>query len=183
MENTIKYAWEAIEKECGRLAKKDPTLSFDAGKYNNFEKFFRTHYDSIMERFMRDTSELDSHKQAAIITVSCLESGAVAVEKTDEDMINIGPQIIALTVGLSYMNDRLNELLARKHLNYKIDAYTFPVAIACDTPYMEIMSRILYYEETEPDMQYNIMELSDRFFLLEYINLLQHGIEPMLLKD
>lgn len=180
MKNTIRFAWDAIESECRQFQEKDSTIIFNSEKYGDFEKLFIQHYEDIMKRFMRDTSELDSHKQASIITISCIESNAIE-HKVEKDMISIVPQLIALKVGLSYMCDRLNELLVKKQIE-PIDKYIFPIAIACDTPYIEIMSRLLYYEQHETDMSFNVMELSDRYFLLEYINLLQHGIEPNLLK-
>ena len=83
---------------------------------------------------------------------------------------------------MSYMNDRLNELLKKKRIERRIPQYSLPLAISCETPYMEIICRLLYYNKNEEDMCFNVLELSDRYFLLEYINLIQNGIEPYLLK-
>lgn len=181
MRNTIEFVWKAIKSECEKFQNEDPTIKFNDQKHDAFKNLFTDYYDNIMDRFMRDTTELDSHKQAAIITISCLESNIVE-HKVESDQISIVPQLIAINVGLSYMNDRLNEVLSKKHIR-QIDQYDLPIAIACDTPYIEIMSRMLYYEQHEEDISFNILELADRYFLLEYINLIQQGIEPDLLKQ
>lgn len=180
MKKTIEFAWEALREECKRFQSEDSAIKFHEERFEEFDGLFRKKYDDIMDRFMRDTTELDSHKQAAIITISALEAQAITHE-TESGAISIVPQLVALSVGLSYMNDRLNEVLAKKHIE-RIDKYMLPIATACDTPYIEIMSRLLYYEQNEQDMAFNVLELSDRYFLLEYINLLQHGIEPVMLK-
>lgn len=192
MTATIEAAWRAIKSECERFQEKDSAIKFDEEGYPNFERLFNRHYNDIMTRFMRETTELDSHKQAAIITISCLESDVIKLEvESDEssnisqikdDEIFIAPQLIAVSVGLSYMNDRLNEALKKKHME-PIDRYVLPIAIACETPYIEIICRLLYYEQYETDMSFNVLELADKYFLLEYINLIQNGIEPALLKN
>ena len=136
-----------------------------------------------MDAFMTDTSELDAHKQAAIVMISCLESNAVVLtEKTSEGNINIAPQIIAVNIGLSYMNNALNHLLGKMGKE-KVNGYMLPIPLACNTPYYEIMCRILYYEQTRSDMSYNVLEIADRLFLLEYINLLIHDIDPLEVKE
>lgn len=181
MKNTIKFAWKSIQSECERFQEKDPTIKFNEDKFEIFDKLFRQKYQNIMDRFMKDTTELDAHKQAALITICCLQ--AKIIEQVVEDgKISIAPELVAINVGLSYMNDRLNERLQKRHLN-QIGEYIFPVPIACETPYIEVMSRILYYEQHEEDMSFNVMELSDRYFLIEYINLIQHGVEPLMLKE
>lgn len=192
MTATIKAAWNAIESECRRFQEKDCAIKFNEEGYHDFEELFNRHYNDIMTRFMRETTELDSHKQAAIITISCLEAKVIKLEvKSDkpsegshlqENEIFIAPQLIAVNVGLSYMNDRLNEILEKKHLE-PVDHYFLPIAFACDTPYIEIICRLLYYEQHEDDMSFNVLELADKYFLLEYISLIQNGIEPMLLKN
>lgn len=137
-----------------------------------------------MARFMQtDTGAMDAHKQAAILTISCLEANVIEHRLDDSEKISIVPQSTALNVTLSYMKRCMNDTLKEKGIAKRIDKYYLPVAIACDTPYQEIMCRLLYHEQTEKDMTLNVLELSDRYFLLEYINLLQRGIEPHTLKS
>lgn len=181
MKQIIEYSWKAIKEECEKFQEKDCNIKFNDDRFSEYDKNFREQYKSIMERFMKETRELDSHKQAAIIVTSVLHSQVIE-HSVEEDNISIVPQLIALNVALSYMLDRLNEKLKKKHLK-KIEEYKLPVAIACETPYVEIMSRILYYEQNEKDMSFNVLELADRFFLIEYINLLENNIEPCILRE
>lgn len=180
----VEIAWQAIVETVARFKEKYLDIQFDQGAYSIFGQLFQEKYQDIMSRFMNpETNALDAHKQAALITICCLESKAIKHNVKNDNQISIVPQVIAVTVGLSYMKDRLNELLKRKKIGKQLKEYYLPVALACDTPYLEIISRILYYEEHEEDMQFCVLELSDRFFLLEYINLLQQGIEPSMLKE
>lgn len=181
MRKTIDFVWKAIEKECKKFQKKDSTITFNKDCCKKFDDIFRNYYNDIMARFMKETKELDAHKQAAIIILSCLESSAIT-HNAEKGSISIAPELIAINVGLSYMNDRLNEKLVKKKLK-KIKNYSLPIAIACNTPYIEIMSRLLYYEQNEDDMRFNVLELSDRLFLIEYITLLENGINPCDLKE
>lgn len=178
------FAFEKLQQGYDQYCKSHRQLKFHRDKYEDFCKLFKEKYDDIMKRFMKEgTDALDSHKQAALLTICCLESNIIEHKADDPESISIIPQLIALNVGLEYMLDCLNKKLIRKGIFKKIKEYYFPIAIACETPYIEIMSRILYHEQTETDMSYNVLELADRYFLLEYINLLQRRIEPSLLKD
>lgn len=181
MKEIIDYTWQQFKEQCEEFKENEPTLVFHTEKYDEYGALFRKKYDDILKRFMKQTTELDSHKQAAIITICCLEADVITHE-VDEGSISIIPEIIAVNVGLSYMNDRLNELLKKKRIGKSIPQYILPLAISCETPYMEIICRLLYYNKNEEDMCFNVLELSDRYFLLEYINLIQNGIEPYLLK-
>lgn len=182
IEETITRVLDAIEKECEKLQKKDPSISFNSKNSEKFIQIFKDHYAEIINRFMKDTEELDSHKQAAIIVISCLESELIKAD-APEGKINIAPQFVAVAVAISYMNDILQRKLEEKKIKLKTPDYIIPTSISCDTPYLEVVCRILYYEQNEKDMNFNVLELADRFFLMEYINLIQHGIEPVLLKE
>lgn len=179
----VESAWKVIEKGYLKYYKQYPELIFHEEKKEDFEKAFQKRYEDVMLRFMQEgTGALDSHKQAAIITIVCLETNIIEHKLSDIETLSIIPQVIAVNAGLSYMRECMNDTLKEKGINKRIDKYYFPVAIACDTPYQEIICRLLYHEQTEPDMSFNVLELSDRYFLLEYINLLQRGIEPHTLK-
>ncbi len=182
MDMLMDKVWETV-KNLYDSYKKDDNVKFDSAKKECFKQTFENHYNDIIKRFMNESTEvLDSHKQAAILTISLLESEAISC-RCKENEINIAPYIIAIDLGLSYMNECLQSCLKKKNIAYKDIHYILPQAIACDTPYIEIMSRLLYYEQTEKDMSFNILELADRYFLLEYITLLRYDIEPEILKD
>lgn len=179
----INVAWEAIENAYNGYKEIYTTLIFHSDKFGEFEQTFNKRYEDIKTRFMKEqTNTLDSHKQAAILTISCLESKVIE-HKVDNNKISIVPQMIAINIGLSYMKDCMNRTLKKKGWKVQIEKYYFPLAIACTTPYGEIMCRILYHEQREDDMNFNVLELADRYFLLEYITLLQLNVEPITLRE
>lgn len=183
-QSILAAAWLEIENACKQYHEQYPSLKFNGDKYDDFRNLFQTKYDDIMGRFMKEsTKELDPHKQAALLTICCLETNVIEHEVDESKEMSILPQLIAIEVGLDYMKKCLNTRLWQNGILIKIEDYYFPVAIACETPYIEIMCRILYYEQTEPDMSLSVLEWADRYFLLEYITLLQRRIEPALLKD
>ena len=177
---TISDAYEKYKINC-------PELIFHNDKKEQFNSLYKEKYTDVMDRFMTDeTKELDSHKQAALITICCLQLNIIEysnLPSDNNDELDIIPQIIAIGVGMSYMLQCLNDLLQVKKIEKQIKQYYFPVALACNTPYEKIICRILYFEQHEDDMDFNVLELADKYFLLEYLNLLQHGIEPPLLKE
>lgn len=180
----VNMAWKTIQDGYKECHEKYPDLVFHIDKFIEFKNAFEDKYKDVMKRFMQsDTGALDAHKQAAILTISCLESNIIEHNLADSKQLSIVPQFIAINVGLSYMQNCINDTLKEKGIKKRIDKYYFPVAVACDTPYPEIMCRLLYHEQNEKDMSYNVLELADKYFLLEYINLLQRGIEPYLLKE
>ncbi len=183
-EGIVNTSWDTIQRCYEEYNQDNPDIIFHAEKKDEYAKLFEKYYIDIINRFMKEGTEtLDSHKQAAIITICCLELNIIEHNIDDPNEISIVAQMIAVNAAFIFMTDCMNELLRKKWIKKKIEQYYFPVAIACDTPYYEIICRLLYYEQHEEDMKFNILELSDRYYLLEYINLLQRGIEPKLLKE
>lgn len=179
----INEAWSAITEIYETYKTRYPSLVFHKDRKKDFDKLFKAEYKKVMDRFMtEETDKLDSHKQAALLIICFLELGIIEHSLDNKDEISIVPQMIAVNIGLSYMLICLNDRLKEQNIKKKIERYYMPIATACDTPYAEILCRILYHEQNESDMDFNILELSDRLFLLEYINLLQYGIEPQSLK-
>ncbi len=183
----IDSVWPIISEGYKNYKKTYPELIFHDEMKEQFNSLYQKKYRDIMNRFMTDdTNILDSHKQAALLTICCLQLNIVEYPEQLQnkgDELCIIPQIIAINVGLSYMLQCLNDLLQAKKIHKHIRQYYFPVALACNTPYDKIICRILYLEQHEDDMDFNVLELADRYFLLEYINLLQHRIEPSMLKE
>lgn len=180
----INETWPVVMEIYRKAKDSYPSLVFHEAKKAEFSEFFRISYQNVMEKFMtEETVTLDSHKQAALLVICFLKLKIIEHPLDRNDKVSIVPQMIAVNMGLSYMLRCLNDTLRERGITKKIERYYMPVATACDTPYPEILCRILYQEQNEQDMDFNVLELSDRFFLLEYINLLQHGIEPGLLKE
>lgn len=181
MNMMLELTWNALKDSCGKFKERYSGIEFIDSNRENFYSLFKENYRQIKERFMKDTDKLDSHKQAAIITISFLKSDSIKCE-VREGKICIVPQLVALDVAISYMRDSLNKLLKEKNLK-EIGDYILPIPIACETPYLEVIARILYYEQSERDAQYCIMDLADRYFLIEYMNFTYYGINPLDLKQ
>lgn len=168
---------------------KNIKLSVDESRKSAFSERFWQNYDMIENEFMtKETKALDAHKQAAVSVISMLESGIITYETNIDNRICIAPYAAALTVGLSYLCDRMNEILG--DIEKKPITLYLPMALACDTPYFDIMCRMLYYEDPNsdgpkpmPPTSYNILEWADRFFMIEYITLLENGLNPYKVKD
>jgi len=81
-----------------------------------------------MDRFMTDdTVVLDSHKQAALLTICCLQLNIIEYSEIpqDDDELHIIPQMIAVNVGLSYMLQCLNDLLQIKKSTNELNGIIF----------------------------------------------------------
>ena len=186
----VENFWSELKNSCNKWSKKENgnTLSFHPERKNDFFKLFSKYYNIIKEQFMTpETKGLDAHKQSAIMVISALEANII--EQTQEEgKVALGVQAVILDVAFSYLEKNINNKLE------EIGAHTvklkLPIALACETSYFDILRRILYYEDQREKidddcykMSYNVIEWSDRFFLLEYITLLSNGIDPQLVKD
>ena len=187
-----KRFFEALQESCAFWNKKENVakLNFHSEREADFEKIFANYYKTIKKQFMTpETKALDTHKQAAIMLISAWEAKVITQARCEEGQIPLGYQAVALDVAISYLEQSINKKLA--DIRVRPIELKLPTALACDTSYFNILRRLLYYELSvekkqggkEYKMYYNIMEWADRFFLLEYITLLENGIDPILLKD
>lgn len=131
-----------------------------------------------------DVQELDRHKLAAIIICSIIKADAIQsiYPYKAKEYIFDGNEKIALDIGLSYMNASLKKLLSRRpQEGEKFDDFILPKASMCDTEYISIMCRNLCYAKR--DYKLNPIDLANTLFLLEYITLIQVGINPETMKQ
>ena len=112
----------------------------------------------------QDTTDLDRHKQAAIFILSILKSGVLSQESED-GFISLGLYAALLDVVLSYLYEELCKELRRVGIK-RPPSFELPIAFPIEYP-----------------MSYNILDWSDRFFLLEYICILKNGHDPIALKE
>lgn len=178
----IENVWNLLDAEYNMYNQENPNFKFDKTQKNDFKQIFSEKYDYVMKNYMDSSvKDLDRHKVAALIIVSLLEIDAIYYENLDEDCVFIGAELLALKVGLAYMVEKLNEKLCLRGIKKKIEKFNFPNAQSCDTSYIDIMCRNLYYAKT--DYKLNPLDLADRLFLVEYIALSKEGIDPDVLKD
>ncbi len=170
-EPVIDSAWQAIEEGCRKYAKQYPSLTFHKDNKESFRKLFHE---------MCAVGALGYHKLAAILTIACLQSNAVGHTLDDKTEISIIPQMIAVNIGFSYMKDCMNDILKKSGIKKTIKRYYFPASLAGDTSYPETLCQLLYHEQKEG--RFDVLDLADKYFLLEYLNLLQQGIEPCQIK-
>ncbi len=178
----IENIWDLVKEIAEKYTQNDPNFIFRQNRYGDFKQSFEDNYNKIKKEYMLPSVEnLDRHKVASIIIVSLLEIKAISYKDLEKDNIFIGAELIALKVALAYLIAKLNEKLEEKNVNKKITEFIFPKAQSCETSYIEIMCRNLYYAKR--DYELNPLDLAERLFLIEYIALTKAGINPDVLKD
>lgn len=188
MTPVIKKTWDALRSACNQLST-DGDISFHEEAYSQYKNRFTFYYDLVLKQFMtEETKELDEHKQASVIVISAVESNAIQ-QTVQDDEISLAPYAVALQVGFSFLLDRINEKLKIAG-ELPIKEFQLPFPLACNTPYFESLCRMLYYEDggvkkvgIDYPMTFNIVDWSDRFFLLEYILLQKNKINPWVLRE
>ena len=183
MRKAVNSIWEALE-----MAKEiysDTDLAFDLSeeKKETFYSDFKAEYEHIKKEYMRpDVSALDRHKVAALTICKIIEHNIISTnKKLTNGEIFLGSEMIALSVGLSYMQRALNQILHSKSIPKKINSYHMPTALACKTDYFDILARNLYF--AKKDYKLNPLDIADKLFLLEYVTLEMEMIDPKLLLD
>lgn len=117
---------------------------------------------------------------------SIIESKAIIVGEKLRDKYFFGEYVIALSVGINYMIDRLNARLKKRTEEKSIKEIWMPkIIFSCSVPFFEIMARHLYFAEEESQEKIpnsTLLILSQTLFLLEYITLEKAKIDPAILK-
>ena len=181
MKQAIDSIWVAIEK-AKEIYSNDDNIIFDISseKKNKFDKAFREAYAVMKKKYMKeDVAALDRHKVAAIIICTIVEQNIINSKIPDGDSVFLGSEMIALSVGLSYMQRSLNELLQDVSIPKIINGYHMPTAMACKTDYFDILARNLYFSKN--DFMLNPLDLADKLFLVEYVTLKNEMIDPCVL--
>lgn len=178
--NNIKSAiWKLVEQEAKAIEEEYPeSFKFNKNSEYIFNEKFDEYLEEIKSKFMQnDVVDLDSHKIAAIIICSIIEANVIKVTYSynEKDLLFDGNEKIAVKIGLSYMRSVLKQLLQGTSEEGKFDDYVFPRAMMCDTDYMNIITRNLYYAKTY--FVLNPIDIANTLFLLENITLLNLGID------
>lgn len=173
-----------FDEVCRDLQKSDSRICFHQERKQTFFDRFQELYDYILNNFMaveKGITALDRHKVTAIITICGIESGFVSMDDVPDGGVFLGKEIISLSVALSFMQASLNEQLKKVGVNKEIKKFEFPKAWTCNTDYFDIMVRNLYYSQQH--WKINPLELSEKFFLIEYIELEKNEIDPEVLRE
>lgn len=184
MIGTPELAWNAIEAYYTRKQEtRCKDMYFNRNARESFIQAFNKKYDEIMDQYMDSSVEsLDRHKQAAILIYCTINCNVFSPNRAlENDEIFIGEQQVALLLGLSFMKDRLNELL-KKGNQRTIEKYALPEAFSCSTKYFDILTRDLYFQSHKEDSVY-ILFLAHVLFLIEYISLKENHIDDTVLRE
>lgn len=172
--------WEYVEKEMEDITGKFPDeFKYDKNGKDIFNKYFDRYFNDIKNNVMRpEVVSLDSHKITAVIICSVIKADALKISAYQFDTgtkIFDGNEKIAVKVGLSYMATVLKKLLEGTQEKEKFIKYEMPEALMCETDYLTIICRNLYYEKTYYEL--NPIGLANTLFLFEQYTLLKRGID------
>lgn len=183
MNNTPQYAWDSISDYYDiKIKGKYYGVKFNSPKRDEFIEYFRTEYNNIMNDYMKNNVHtLDRHKQTAILISDIIQNEIIYSEYTEKNQIFIGTEQVALLFGLSFMRNKLNEILRQKKLT-EIERYIFPEPMSCKTPYFDVLTRDLYFQKHKNNSVY-ILFLAHILFQIEYWTLKENGIDPKKLKE
>ena len=201
---TPQSIWNSIERFYDEHSEyvSEQGILFDKSKKTVFEDTFKDLYNDIKAHYMReDITQLDHHKQAAILVYSLLKNSVVSSTKSgdiiygnnpreircqnDEKKIFVELERIALKSGLEYMANILNEHLSEIG-EEPIGEYKLPTPISCDNDYYIVLIRQLFYDFhygniSNPEVY--ILSLANVFYLIEYMNLKDKNINIEKLKN
>lgn len=184
MTELINRTWDLLNITVDKIRSQDSSIELNDDAKKLYEQLFQDKYHFIMDTFMKNTVQyLDRHKVASIIMASLIEANAVIYNQAiSQDETFFGKYQIAVSVGLSYMLDRLNARLLEKDKE-AIEKYWFPAAFSCSTPYFEIFARNLYFTCERTQWKLNLLDMSEILYLLEYMTLKENGIDPSILNE
>lgn len=180
-----KIIWKHVEKEMRNIVGKFPNhFRYNENREAIFNKHFDRYFEEIKDKVMRsEVGELDSHKITSVIICSVIMTDALSVldgENQEDTMIFNGNEKVAVKVGLSYMAAALKKILEGTKEEGKFTEYIMPKAVMCETDYMTIICRNLYYAKTFYEL--NPIDLANTLFLFEQFTLLQKGIDLEVLR-
>lgn len=180
-----KIIWKHVEKEMRNIVGKFPNhFRYNENREAIFNKHFDRYFEEIKDKVMRsEVGELDSHKITSVIICSVIMTDALSVldgENQEDTMIFNGNEKVAVKVGLSYMTAALKKILEGTKEEGKFTEYIMPKAVMCETDYMTIICRNLYYAKTFYEL--NPIDLANTLFLFEQFTLLQKGIDLEVLR-
>lgn len=180
MTKTIKYVWNVLNGAIKTIDDDDKkkNLTISCKDFNFYKKTFNDLYYKILNDYMEESVDnLDRHKVAAVIIISILKTIDIEYNNLPETKVLWGKQTVAVNIGLNYMCGELNKILAENGWDGEIEKFDMPNAISCNTSFEDIMIRNLVYAEDNPEWGLNPLTIAENLFLLEYITIIQRGID------
>lgn len=172
MNETINAYLNVVKSYCNVIAAHEIAISFREDKSKTYLNEVKLEYENYKTKYMgEDVKHLDRHKIAAILVICGIKQGIIE-SKIKEDSIgsgniDISVQKILLLSAFDYLTEMVNNQIE----GLKKIEFSLPVPFSCSTNFIDVLSRTLYY--AQKDDKLNEMELAEKFFLLEYISILQ----------
>lgn len=178
--------WQHVEDEIKKIIGKFPNnFEYNENGKSIFDKSFDRYFNDIKDKVMLPEARgLDSHKIAAVVICSIIKADALKVSVCDyekDKRIFDGNEKIAVKVGLGYMAAALKKIMKGTQEESKFTEYIMPKAIMCETDYMTIICRNLYFAKTY--YQLNPIDLANTLFLFEQLTLLQNKVDLDILRE
>ncbi len=183
MTSFFEAAWKTISKEVEFAQKTDKNIYLNETLKNEICNDLHIEYEKIKNTYMsKDTEFLDRHKVIAILVTLMVKKDLIKYKgKLKADEIFLGKELIATSVAFSVMFDLLQDRLNKAGYKLECNAYYMPIAMACSTPYQIIFARNLRYCQENGGI--NILELSEKLFLIETITLVKNNIDPTIIAE
>lgn len=183
MGSAIDKIWELLEITVNEVKKTSTEIFLNVDAKKNYEILLKQMEEKIKSVYMKDkVKNLDRHKISAMVIIALIQSKAIQYRgEIKNGEIFFGQYLIASSVGISYMMKILNDMLVKKGKD-PIERLWMPLAISCDTPFIEIFGRNLYFADTSSEWGLNPLTIAEELFILEYVTLEKAGINPEILK-
>lgn len=179
MEKCIQeFIWQKVKDQIDKILEDNSDyFVFNTNSEYIFMQKFEEYLSFIKLNFMHDdVKTLDRHKIAAIIICSIIEANPLRMKfECEENQLFDGNEKIAVNIGLSYMKSVLILLLNTTDEKGKFEEFAFPKALACETDYITIFCRNLFYAKKYYAL--NPLEIANTLFLLENFSLEKYNID------
>lgn len=183
MQGVKKQLWDMFVSVAEQMMQDDSDIVLDYAAVHYFSDTFDMLYKNIKEEFMKNSVVyLDRHKVAAIIIIAFVRTNALGYGKQLDNSMFWGNYKLAISVGLSYMLDRLNNELREKDCKTIITKYIMPEVFMDEMPYIDVLARNIYISEIQNVSDVNVITLAEKLFMIEYITIQAYGISPNVLK-
>lgn len=183
MQGVKKQLWEMFVSVAEQLMENDSNIVLNRASEHYFGDVFERLYTNIKKNFMKDSVVyLDRHKVAAITIIAFVRTNILEYGQELENSMFWGNYKLAISVGLSYMLNRLNNELRENNCKTIISKYIMPEVFMEKIHYIDVLARDIYISEIQSASDANIVMLAGKLFLIEYITLQKYGVSPEFLK-
>lgn len=184
MKETTRKYWELVREYCSVMQKNKLQVYMVENSQEPFCIAVEERCNKYRSNYMKpDVKSLDRHKLAAIMVEEGLNLNIIDADAIDQileaDNINIASEKILMLAALDFLKAEINKAIIKEQDSDSetklttFDNFSYPKPWACETDFVSIISRTLYY--AKKDYSLNAMELAEKFFLIEYISILiQH---------